>query len=63
MAITTFPAILSQIRDGSIFVKICKGYTPLEIFTKIDQSQIWLKIAGKVVYAICSNSPNKIGYF
>ena len=25
MAITTFPAILSQIRDGSIFVKNCKA--------------------------------------
>ena len=63
MAITTFPAILSQIGDGSIFVKISKGVYPLQIFTKIDPSQIWLKIAGKVVYAISSNSTNKIGYF
>ena len=54
MAITTFPAILSQIGDGSIFVKI---------FMKIDPLQIWLKIAGNVVYAISSNSTNKIGYF
>ena len=63
MAITTFPAILSQIGDGSIFVKISKGVYPLQIFTKIDPSQIWLKIAGKVVYAISSNSSNKIGHF
>ena len=62
MATTTFPAILSQIRDGSIFVKNCKG-GPLQNFTKIDPSQIWLKIAGKVVYAIFSNSSNKIGHF
>ena len=62
MAITTFPAILSQIRDGSIFVKNCKG-VPLQNFTKIDPSQIWPKIAGKVVYAISSNSSNKIGHF
>ena len=62
MAITTFPAILSQICDGSIFVKFCKG-TPLEIFTKIDPSPIWPKIAGKVDIAISSNSTNKIGYF
>ena len=63
MAISTFPAILSQIGDGSIFVKISKGVYPLQIFTKIDPSQIWLKIAGKVVYAISSNSSNKIGHF
>ena len=62
MAITTFPAILSQIRDGSIFVKIARG-VPLQNFTKIDPSQIWPKIAGKVVYAISSNSSNKIGHF
>ena len=63
MAITTFPAILSQIGDGSIFVKISKGVYHLQIFTKIDPLQIWLKIAGKVVYAISSNSSNKIGHF
>ena len=63
MAITTFPAILSQIGDGSIFVKISKGVYHLQIFTKIDPLQIWLKIAGNVVYAISSNSTNKIGYF
>ena len=40
-----------------------QGGYPLQIFTKIDPSQIWLKIAGKVVYAISSNSTNKIGYF
>ena len=63
MAITTFPAILSQIGDGSIFVKISKGVYHLQIFKKIDPLQIWLKIAGNVVYAISSNSTNKIGYF
>ena len=44
------------------FREILQGY-PLAIFTKIDPSRIWLKIAGKVVIAISSNSTNKIGYF
>jgi len=44
------------------FRENCKG-VPLQNFTKIDPSQIWLKIAGKVVYAISSNSSNKIGHF
>ena len=44
------------------FRENCKG-VPLQNFTKIDPSQIWPKIAGKVVYAISSNSSNKIGHF
>ena len=50
MAITTFPAILSQIGDGSIFVKISNGVYQLQIFMKIDPLQIWLKIAGNVCH-------------
>ena len=45
--------------DFVIFVILCNTCN----FTKIDPSRIWLKIAGKVVIAISSNSTNKIGYF
>ena len=46
MAITTFPAILSQIRDGSIFVKIARGY-PCKISRKSTRHRFGSKSQGR----------------
>ena len=46
MAITTFPAILSQIRDGSIFVKIARGY-PCKISRKLTRHRFGPKSQGR----------------